>query len=990
MEQQRIDLAAARARLAAMKGKTYWRSLDELADTEEFQNFLHREFPEKASEWYNNVSRRSFLRLMGASFALAGLSGCTRQPEEKIVPYAANPPEQFIPGKPVHYATAMPFAGYGIGVLAESHMGRPTKIEGNPQHPASLGASDIFTQASVLDLYDPDRSQAVLNNARPHTWSAFVDDLTREINGQKASQGQGLRLLTGTVTSPSLVALIRQVLAEFPNARWHQYEPVSRDNVREGAKLAFGRYVETRYDLEKADVIVSLDADFLSWNPAKIVLARQFANRRKVRSDKTDMNRLYAIETSPSITGASADHRWAVKPTDFPVIARGLLGGTDVGEFTWMEAIIRDLMGHRGRSVVIAGDNQPAEVHALAHAINQELGNVGVTVFYTEPVEAEPVNQVESIRSLAADMTAGKVELLVILGGNPVFDAPADVDFEFALQKVRFRAHVGEHENETSAWSHWHIPQAHYLESWGDVRAFDGTVSLIQPLIAPLFDGKTASEVLALLLGKGPRKAYDMVRDYWKQNGLGEDQLWQAALHDGVVPGTAAKTIAVKASTPPPGAQGLGEKNLQIQFLPDPSIWDGSFANNGWLQELPKPLTKITWENVALVSPFTAEKLGLSRGDVVEIKAGKGAAELPVWVMPGQAADVVTVHLGFGRTKTGRVGKDAGANVYPLRTSTTAWMDKSVTLAKTGKRSDPATSQNHHLMEGRQLVRTASLDEYKKHPDFAQHRVHLPKEGSLYPKWDYSKGNAWGMAIDLGACIGCNACVVACQSENNIPIVGKDQVARGREMHWLRIDHYFEGDMDNPEMHHQPVACMHCENAPCEVVCPVAATSHSAEGLNEMTYNRCVGTRYCSNNCPYKVRRFNFLQYSDTKSPTLKMLANPDVTVRMRGVMEKCTYCVQRINAVRIDSKKDDRPVRDGEVVTACQGACPAQAISFGNLNDPQAEVTRWKKEPLNYGLLVELNTEPRTSYLAKVKNPNPLLVPVDTKQDAHHGHGHS
>lgn len=990
-KEDRIDLAAIRARLDAVHGQEYWRSLEELAQTEDFQEFLHREFPQQASVWMDPIGRRQFLHLMAASLALAGLGACTRQPDEKIVPYV-RAPEDIVPGIPLFFATAMTLGGIASGVLVESHMGRPTKIEGNPKHPASLGATNAFAQASVLTLYDPDRSKVVSQVGRISTWGAFLQTLNTKLSAQGARQGAGLRILTETVTSPTLAHQLQALLAKFPSAKWHQYEPISRDAARVGARLAFGKEVETHYRFDKADVILSLDADFLSSGPGTLRYAREFAARRRVRAGQTAMNRLYVVECTPSNTGAMADHRLPISAGKIRSFAHAVAQGLGVDleplgdaaastHAPWIAALVGDLRRHHGASIVLAGDQQPPVVHALAHAMNHALGNVGSTVLYSDPVQANPVDQTESLRELVGEMEAGLVDILVILGGNPVFTAPADLRFAEHLSNVRLRIRLGLYEDETSALCHWHLPEAHYLESWSDARAYDGTITISQPLIAPLYEGKSAHELLAVLSGKSDRSSHDIVRDYWKSQNLTPDfeMFWRKSLHDGLIAGTALppKSVTLKrvrdwAASPPPTPKS--QDLLEIVFQPDPTIWDGRFANNGWLQELPKSLTRLTWDNAVLISPATAERLGLSNEEVVELRYRGRAVRGPVWIMPGHAEDSVTVHLGYGRTHAGRVGTGAGFNAYAIRTSDAPWFGPGLEIHKSGERYPLARTQHHHSMEGRNLVRVGTIEQFREHPDFAHETAHDSSPRlTLYPEHKY-EGYAWGMAIDLNACIGCNACVVACQSENNIPVVGKTEVAMGREMHWLRIDRYYKGDLDNPETYHQPVLCMHCENAPCELVCPVAATVHSDEGLNDMIYNRCVGTRYCANNCPYKVRRFNFYLYSDFTTRSLKLLRNPDVTVRSRGVMEKCTYCVQRINAARIKTKKEDRQIRDGEIVTACQAVCPTEAIVFGDINNPKSHVSTLKAEPRNYGLLAELNTKPRTSYLARLRNPNPEI----------------
>jgi MoCo/4Fe-4S cofactor protein with predicted Tat translocation signal len=997
----------------------YWRSLAELAEAPEFKELLHQEFPRQAAGWRDSVNRRQFLQLMGASLALAGLNACTSRPTETIVPYV-RAPEKIVPGKPLYFATAMPLAGFASGLLVESHMGRPTKIEGNPQHPASLGATDLFSQASVLTLYDPDRSQTLTYLGDIQPWNAFTTAILSALTAERSEQGAGLRILTETVVSPTLASQLRTLLSRFPSAKWHQYEPVGRDNVRAGARLAFGEATHTIYNFAKADTILALDADFLSCVPGSVRYAHDFAARRRVLAGKYEMNRLYAVESSPSVTGATADHRLPLRPSEIAAFAQTVATGLGVSGVQhpasgvssapakWIDAVVKDLQQHRGTSLILVGEQQPPIVHALAHAMNHTLGNVGATVLYTDPVEANAVDHLQSLRELVEDMAAGHVKLLVIIGGNPVYTAPVDLRFAEHLDKVDLRVHLSLYDDETSALCHWHIPEAHYLESWSDTRAYDGTVSIIQPLIAPLYNGKSAHELLAVLTDQPTRSDYETVREYWQnQHASGNlptaaaqnfAQFWRAALHDGLITGTAlpAKQVSLKETgdwrleTSPSSSQVSSSqsqasslKSLEIIFRPDPTVYDGRFANNGWLQELPKPLTKLTWDNAAMVSPATAQRLGLFsetgwRGgehgmihaDVVELEYRGQTVRAPIWILPGHADDCVTLHLGYGRTRAGKLGTGVGVNAYALRMSDAPWFGPGLNLRKLDERYPLACTQYHHNLEGRNIIRSAALEYYQQHPEFARGEHESSHNPSLYPEKQY-RGYAWGMAIDMTACIGCNACVVACQAENNIPIVGKTEVMYGREMHWLRIDTYHKGDSANPETYYQPLLCMHCENAPCELVCPVAATVHSSEGLNDMVYNRCVGTRYCSNNCPYKVRRFNFLQYADWDTPSLKLLRNPDVTVRSRGVMEKCTYCVQRISHARIEAEKEDRQIRDGEIETACQAACPAQAIVFGNINDPNSRVSQLKSEPRNYGLLAELNTQPRTTYLATIRNLN-------------------
>ena len=986
-----IDLTSIRNLLAQEKGKRYWRSLEEAAGTPEFEEYLHAEFPRLASAMDNAVDRRRFLQLMGASIALAGLAGCTKQPDEKIIPYVKQP-EVLVPGEPLYYSTAMPLDGYGHGVIVTSNMGRPTKIEGNPDHPASLGTTSVFAQASILNLYDPDRSQVITNGDAIGTWTKFLEAIDDPLTAQRSLKGAGLRILSETVTSPTLASQIESFLRQFPKARWHQYAPVNADSEREGIRLVYGEMLSPVYAYDKADVIVSLDADFLMEGPASVRAMCDFSERRRISSDKKTMNRLYIAEATVTNTGTMADHRLAVRTSQVGQLARTIAARLNVAGIkepenpgnprleAWVTAVVKDLQEHRGSSVIVAGRHQSPIVHAMAHRMNEALGNAGKTVLYADPVDVNPQIQLNSLRQLVEEMKSGAVNFLVILGGNPAYTAPADLQFAEALKKLNLSVHLGFFNDETSAASTWHIPEAHYLESWGDIRSFDGTTSIIQPLITPLFDGKTSSELVAVLAGSGETKSYDIVRGYWQgrvdKNDF--DRFWVDTLYKGVVAGSTSTFKQVRrsdghelesllAKEPPPDPSAI-----DIVFRPDPSIWDGQYSNNGWMQELAKPITKLTWDNAALLAPATAQKLSLSNGDVVELGAGGRTVKAPVWIVPGHAEGSITLHFGYGRTKSGNIGTGIGTNAYALMSSTHPGFVPNVTVRATGEHHDLATTQHHHAMEGRNQVRVASLVDFVRDPEFAKKLDEAPGPNqTLYPKVAY-EGHAWGLSIDLNSCTGCNACVIACQSENNIPIVGKEQVMNMREMQWIRVDSYFSGDLDNPEIYHQPVPCMHCENAPCELVCPVEATVHDSEGLNVMVYNRCVGTRYCSNNCPYKVRRFNFLEYNEPKPPTLKMLENPDVTVRSRGVMEKCTYCVQRINEARIKAEREGRDIRDGEIRTACQAACPAQAIVFGDINDKQSAVSKLKEEPRMYSLLAELNTKPRTTYLAKITNPNP------------------
>jgi MoCo/4Fe-4S cofactor protein with predicted Tat translocation signal len=999
-------------------GSQMWRSLDELAGDEALIKSIEREFPSALEQLTDQASRREFLRVMGASLALAGLTGCIRQPEEKIIPYV-RAPEEIVPGKPLYYATAMTHAGAGVGLLVESHMGRPVKVEGNPLHPAvpeimrsanerapatqmRFGATDSFSQASVLSLYDPDRSQTVLHSGQIDTWESFFTQLRRQLEHFDATRGRGLRLLTETVVSPTLADQLQQLLAKYPAAVWHQYEAINNDNALLGARMAFGADVCPTYDFEKADVIVSLDDDFLSEGPMHLVYARQFAERRR-QATEGRMNRLYVVETSRTPTGAAADHRLPVGEHGLLSLAVAVARALKIAlpemhfaaaEQTWVDAIVDDLGKARGRSIVLAGRNHSPFVHALAHNLNATLGNVGQTVFFRKPPAARAEVHLDSLRELVRSMNAGEVEALVMIGGNPVYAASADMKFADMLRKVRFCVHLSEYADETSALCTWHVPESHFLESWSDTRAADGVVSIVQPLISPLYESKTAHEVIAALLGNPDAASHDVVYDYWRrqhetaQTAASFDSVWQKTLHDGAAIKTAGPIqnislpndfAAVLRQAAEKELEAHQNANIQLVFKPDPSLWDGRFANNGWLQELPKPFTKLTWDNAALIGPDFAKERQIASGDIIELKTNSASVEIPAFVVPGHPNETITLHLGYGREGAGRVGNGVGFNVYPLRTKATSWFAPIASIQKTGRTYQFATTQHHHLLEGRDLVLAGTLSDVPANhesPAFMHRGEDTNLRDTLLPTWNQD-GYQWGMVVDQSSCTGCNACVVACQAENNVPVVGRDQVLRGREMHWLRIDNYYAGEPDNPTTYHQPMLCMHCEKAPCEIVCPVAATTHSSEGLNEMTYNRCVGTRYCSNNCPYKVRRFNFFDFNAElrHNATMQLRPNPDVTVRSRGVMEKCTYCVQRINKTRIESEKEDRSIRDGEIVTACQAACPSEALTFGNLNDRKSEVARKAASKLNYPLLGDLNTRPRTTYLAVVKNPHPLLA---------------
>jgi MoCo/4Fe-4S cofactor protein with predicted Tat translocation signal len=1026
---QELTLAEVRKQLEGKKGKRYWRSIDELAGTPEFDRAVEKEFPDSAQEWIDPVSRRGFMKLMGASMALAGLAGCTKQPDEPIYPYVKQP-EDLVLGKANYFATAHPFPTGGIPLLVKSDAFRPIKVDGNPDHPYNLGSSDVFTQGSLLDLYDPDRSQNATFRGNAAEWPEFYQAYRERLNAGKANGGEGIYFLSPSITSPTLARQWGEAQKAYPKAKLVQYDPAL-------AGTAFAKGFNPIYSLDKADVIVALDADFLSGAtyPGFHKLVRDYAARRK--NPAGGMNRLYSIESTPTTTGFKAEHRLGLRASEIPAFAAALAAAVGAPapatpSYAWTEeqqkylaALAKDLKANAGKSAVIAGLYQDPSVAALAMAINQALGNVGKTVSMTTPL-MPATDQIADLKSLVTDLNADRVDWLIMLNSNPLYDAPTDLDFRSALERANTSVHLASHRDETGAIAIWHLPAAHYLESWSDVRSYDGTVSVVQPLIEPLYGGHTAHDFFQAMLDEPQTSAYEAVRLTHRatisKGNADFEQGWRKALHAGWVdgtafePGSSAAGVSlgeIKVPVPAP------KEAFEIIFRPDPNVYDGRYANVGWLQELPKPVTNLSWDNAALISGATLttlseqfEKAGkgpLAEGNVIFITVDGGFVRAPVLVAPGHPDNSATLYLGYGRQAAGRVGSGPGFNAYTVRTSAapfyvTATLRNSIDewgLAVTKSHyqdhrskfaGGPAGGENTNTsLEGneaekRGVIRAATLEEYKKNPNFAngddeEHPVSHP-ETTLFPNWQYN-GNAWGMSIDLNSCTGCNACIVSCYAENNIAVVGKQQVRIGRDMQWLRIDTYFEGDLAAPKAHFQPMMCQHCENAPCEQVCPVGATVHTPEGLNSMVYNRCVGTRYCSNNCPYKVRRFNFLLFSDFESESLKLMRNPDVSVRSRGVMEKCSYCVQRISEAKIDADKENRAIADGEIVTACQQACPASAITFGNINDKNSKVAKLNADQRTYSVLADLNTRPRTRYLAAVSNPNPELAEAPTEHEA-------
>jgi len=994
-----IQTHQIQAKAPAAAGPEYWRSLDQVADTPEFRQWVEREFPEDATAVLDGPSRRTMLKILAASFGLAGMAAC-RRPEYRLAPQARGR-QDYVPGAAYNYTSAFSLGGHASGILVQTYEGRPTKIEGNPDHPSSLGAATALAQASVLSVYDPDRSKAVLEGGKESTWEKFE----AAVKGLSLGDGSGLRFLSGAVTSPTLDSLRGEALKRWPKAKWVEYEAVARDNERAGAVMAFGQAVNVHPQFDKAKVILSLDYDFLGTDWPTPLATKLFSKRRRVESeeDLENLSRLYVVESQFSLTGANAEHRLRMRGAEvqqFAVDLLAALSAAPAGNGTrakFLGALAKDLKAAGKDALVVAGPRQPAVVHALAHQINQTLGANGSTVLFTKPAMGgdRVESGIDALKTLTGEMTGGQVTTLVILGINPVYAAPADLQFGAALAKVANSIHLGAEADETAAAAKWHLPEAHYLEAWGDAQSSDGVTAVQQPMIEPIFGGKSAIEVMAVLLDSKDRKGYDLVKNFWTSQwpAAGREDAWRKALNDGVLPGGKAAevkpTVDAKGIQPAPVPAASG---VEVGFVPSASVWDGRFANNAWTQEAADPITKLVWGNAVLISPAMAREKGWSDGDMVALSRGNLKLEAAVMVQPGHADNAVTLSLGYGRPRCGTVGKDVGFNANLIRTSDGFWFAQGFSITGTGERFVLANTQEHgsmqepELIAGRKpvtrpLVREATVEEYKKNPKAIEEMQEIPPLESVYPqlKWE---GLQWGMAIDLGACTGCNACVVACQAENNVPSVGKDQVLRYREMHWLRMDRYYVGPVEDPRAVAQPIPCMQCENAPCENVCPVQATTHSPEGLNDMAYNRCVGTRYCANNCPYKVRHFNFLDWHKNflerrriEPELMSMVYNPDVSVRMRGIMEKCTYCVQRIQEARIATKTDGRREFTGEgVMTACQQTCPADAIAFGNINDPNSRVAKLKKQERNYAMLAELNVRPRTTYLGRLRNPNPEL----------------
>ena len=999
----------------------YWKSLKDISSSDDYDKYL------KQSEHHEDsgLSRRNFLSLVAASIALAGLEGC-KKPVQKIIPYV-EAEIATIPGIPKHYASTIPFKNNALGVIIENHDERPVRVNGNEKHPASMGKSDSFSQASTLEMYDPDRSRGVRLNGKKVDWSEYVK-YGQSINNKN---GKGLAVLSQESSSPTMQFMHEEFKKAYPEADWIVYEPINNENLYKGIEKAFGKKLQPLNRLENAQTILSIGSDFLGVEDNAIYHTRKFAMNRDLEDEKSTMNRLYVVESFMTPTGSSSDHRLNVPRHEFGLVLKELAGelkklglninakSMNTSNHLWIKTVAEDLMKNKGQSIIIGGSDLSVDLQCLIAGINSQLQ---APIDYY-PLDKAHVTSMEDFKVLCQKMNKGLIDNLIILGGNPVYDAPADYKFKACLSNVKSAVHLSNSYDETSKHCQWHIAQAHFFEAWGDAMTYDGYVSVIQPQIRPLFDSRSAIQVLTPIIFKEDRSSYDTIKKVWKDSIVKESNFernWEKILHDGIYNKPLLKSKKVRSNKQVSTAvlskdQSLEENKFEIIFAPSSSVYDGRYANNGWLQEIPKPITSLTWDNVAFVSMKVAKKLNLKNGQMIEIALGGDSIKIPAWIVPGQNNKTITLELGYGREFAGRIGSGVGFNVYPLRTSANMGCAINASIKVLNETYPIASTQDHYGFEEDKLaapgfsnlsgdeiqsripdlVKQSTLKEYKEHPEFVQDIVesHKPDkkrswaDHSMYniePEYDYSKGNQWGMSIDLTSCTSCNACSIACQSENNIPVVGKEQVMNGREMHWIRIDNYFSGDPDNPEVSTQSVSCVHCELAPCEQVCPVGATTHSTDGTNQMTYNRCLGTRYCANNCPYKVRKFNFYNYTRDLPEVVQMAMNPDVSMRFRGVMEKCTYCYQRVSEARIKAENEDRELVDGDVKVACAQSCPADAIKFGDINDPNSEVSKAKRRNRDYALLGHLGTSPRTTYLAKIRNQNPKLS-SGSHQGGHH-----
>lgn len=1011
--------------------KAYWRSLKDLENTPEFRELAADEFPAGPEKEWTESSRRRFLQIMGASLALGTASSCRWQ--KGVIAPMADRPEGWVPGKPRHYSSSFELGGVSQALTVTSYDGRPTKVEGNALHPSSQGTTNSYAQAAVLELCDPDRSRGVASFAGGTESDSTWADLSTFVGAQirnSGDRGAGLAVITGASSSPSMAAAKQALLRAYPSATIVQHEALSRINEQNGLNTLFGGMVRPVYNLANADIIVSLDEDLIGSHPDHLNHTRDFAAKR--RPEEGQMNRMYVVEPSFSLSGSTADHRLPVRASQVAVVLAalqrelaskhnvgtaptgmpegGILTQAPVSKF--VAAAAKDLAANQGKCVLAVGPKQPAEVHAAVHALNLALGNRGKTVEYVRADMAPAVDPAD-FAGAVAKMNSGAIHTVVFMGCNPVYTAPADLDFTAALAKVQNKIHFGLYRDETALACDWHAPQSHWLEAWGDGRSWNGTWTLQQPLIEPLYSGKSALEFAGFLTGN------DATGDQLLKNAFtaaaGDDEMvWRQAVQRGFVTGSEfpraaspSNTTAMVRVTPEQMAAWSNGQPLEVVYNQDYSLYDGRYANLGWLQELPDPLSKLTWGNAAIIGIGTAQELGLKDEDMVELSLGGRTLEAPVYIMPGQAPGTIGLALGYGRTAAGHVaglGADeveaVGVNAFALRTQDGAGFAGGCAVSGTGATFSLASTQDHHIIDaigesGRdhrlgELIRSGTLHDWEHHPDFAQHVVHHPPLKSLWKEFTY-EGHRWAMSIDLSQCTGCSSCTIACQAENNVPIVGKEDVIRGREMAWIRMDRYFSGDPENPSIVNQPINCQHCEMAPCEQVCPVAATTHSEEGLNDMVYNRCIGTRYCANNCPYKVRRFNYLEFQGQLrtegNEILQLAMNPEVTVRNRGVMEKCSFCVQRIEGARTTATVEGREIQDGDVTPACAQVCPAQAITFGDLNDPKSAVLKNHENDRAYAMLAELNNKPRVAFMAPISNPHPDLEPAHA-EGANNGHG--
>ena len=1011
--------------------KTYWRSLEEKMNSKDMESFIINEFPAGTVEVAETMTRKKFLSLMGASMAMAGLVGC-RKPVQKILPYV-NAPEDIVPGIPNYYATTMSMGLNAYGIIVESHEGRPTHIEGNDNHPESKGSVNSFVQASILDLYDPDRTKTPLYNSNKST----IDDFSNSLSSLNAT-GDRMGILSGSFNSPLTKKIYDRVKRKFTKSIWATFDLDSKENQIGALKALTNKEISPIYHFDKSSVILSIESDFLGKEQNSIHNQKTFSQSRRVKTKKDKMNRLYCVESTLSNTGMMADHRYKIKANEVynfiaelnnALIKNGLykLKNINIDKSIFdkkykkfIRVLAADLIANKSKSIIAIGDDLPSELHSMVFLLNQELGNNNKTIKY-HSMDDVIKSDLSSIKNLINQINSGKIDSLFILDIDFVhlFSHMLNDSIENLVSNIYY---LTSHNDLTAQSSNWSIPKSHYLECWGDARAVDGTLSIVQPLIRPLYDSISINEFLSILLGE-KKSDYDLLKDAWSTK---TSLVFKKTIHDGYLKSSVSSNVINVKKVPLKLHENIfsniqthlikkTSNSLSARFTISSQVYDGRYMNNYWLREAPDAVTKISWENVALVSIKTAENYKLKNSDVIELKTKINKKEFkidaPIWVLPGIPNDTIILEMGYGRKLQRDVDRNyieedvLGINVLPMK-ALNNYFSSDIVISKTSKTHKIACTQDHHGLDleklaggevGKRLpeiIREANIEDYRSNDDFVKdydRKKHLPDNDSdlpsMYPAHDYSEGPQWGMNIDLNVCSGCNACSIACQSENNIPVVGKQQVMDGREMSWIRMDRYFKGDVENPEFALQPVACVHCENAPCEQVCPVAATTHDEEGLNGMAYNRCIGTRYCANNCPYKVRRFNFYNYTYDTPEVVQMANNPDVSIRFRGVMEKCTFCVQRISGAKITAKNENRELVDGDVKVACQSACAMDAITFGDIIDTDSEVSKAKSLSHDYSLLKELNTKPRTTYLAKFRNPHPDLIEHNDKKEVieHH-----